>query len=41
MSKQEERVQEQFESLQQELQQMLGGGDGPGGPGGPMGPGGA
>jgi prefoldin beta subunit len=37
LGKQEERVEGQFEELQQELQQMLQGGAG----GGPMGPGGA
>ncbi|MGM0591194.1 MAG: prefoldin subunit beta [Halobacteriota archaeon] len=39
LGKQENRIQEQFDSLQSELQQMLQGGMG-GGPG-PMGPGGA
>jgi len=38
LGKQEERVQDQFESLQQELQGMIGGGMGGGGPGGPGGP---
>ena len=37
LQKQEDRVRDQFESLQKELQQMLQGGAG----GGPMGPGGA
>lgn len=37
LQKQEDRVRDQFESLQEELQQMLQGGAG----GGPMGPGGA
>ena len=39
LQKQEQRVREQFEKLQSELQEMLGGGAG--GPAGGMGPGGA
>ncbi|SNR41792.1 prefoldin subunit beta [Halorubrum vacuolatum] len=39
LTKQEDRVQEQFESLQGELQQLLQGGAGGGGPMGPGGPG--
>jgi len=41
LNKQETKVQEKFESLQDELQQMLGGAGGPQGPAGPGGAGGA
>lgn len=40
LEKQESRVEEKFEELQQELQQLLSGAGGVGGPQGPQGPGG-